>query len=112
MPATKSPIMTLSVAAVAAISEHQAVGYDGDVAGAGEAIQGLAATDAANGQIFGVDVIGTSIAIAGAGVVVGAALEVGAGGKLVTKTSGVTVARALQAANTDGDLFEVLLIPA
>lgn len=112
MPASKIPLLTLTVVAAAALSEHQAVGYDGDVATAAGAMQGLATTDAALGDPVAVDVLGTSVAIAGAAVAVGAALEVGAGGKLVTKAAGVTVARALQAAAADGDLFEVMLIPA
>jgi len=104
--------MTLSVAATAAIGEYQAVGYDGAVATAAAAMQGLSVTDADLGDLFAVDVLGTGIAIAGGSVAVGAALEVGAGGKLVTKAAGVTVARALQAAALDGDLIEVMLIPA
>jgi hypothetical protein len=112
MPASKISLLTLTAVAAAALSEHQAVGYDGDVATAAGAMQGLAITDAALGDPVAVDVLGTSVAIAGAAVAVGAALEVGAGGKLVTKDAGVTVARALQAAAADGDLFEVMLIPA
>lgn len=111
MPATKIPVLTLSIAAAAALGEHQAVGYDGNVATAAAAMKGLAISDAALGEQVAVDVLGTSIAIAGGLIAAGAELEVGAGGKLVTKAAGVTVARALQGAAADGDLIEVMLLP-
>lgn len=111
MPATKYSLLTLSIAAAAALAENQAVGYDGNVATAAAAMKGLATSDAAAGEQVGVDVLGTSIAIAGGVVADGAALEVGAGGKLVTLAAGVEVARALQAAGADGDLIEVMLLP-
>ena len=91
--------------------EHQAIGYDGNVATAAATMQGLAQTDAASGEQVAVDVQGTGIAIAGAAIAVGADLEVGAAGKLVTKAAGVSVGRALQAAGADGDLIEIMLLP-
>lgn len=112
MPATKIPLLTLSIAAAAAISENQAVGYDGNVATAAGAMKGLAISDAAIGDQLGVDVLGTSIGIAGGAVADEAELEVGAGGKLVTKAAGKVVARALQAAAADGDLIEIMLLPS
>lgn len=111
MPAVNIPILTLSVVAAAALSEHQAIGYDGNVATAAATMQGLAQTDAASGEQVAVDVQGTGIAIAGAAIAVGADLEVGAAGKLVTKAAGVSVGRALQAAGADGDLIEIMLLP-
>ena len=110
MPASKIPLLTLSIAAAAAISEHQAVGWDGKVAVAAGGMKGLATTDAATGDQLAVDCIGTSIAIAGGAITAGAELEVGAGGKLVTKAAGIAVARAEQAASADGDLIEVFLL--
>lgn len=111
MPASKIAILTLSTTAIAVIAECQAVGYDGDVAAAAGAMKGLATYDAAIGDEFAADVLGTSIAIAGEAVAEGAELEVGVAGKLVTKAAGVVVARALQAAVADGDKFEVMLLP-
>lgn len=111
MPATKISILTLSIAAIAAITETRAVGFDGGVPAAGAAMKGLAISDAAIGEQVGVDVLGTSIATAGGAFAKGAELEVGAAGKLVAKTTGVVVARAEQAAAADGDKVEVFLLP-
>ena len=111
MPATKYSVLTLSIAAAAAIAENQAVGYDGNVAAAGAAMKGLAISDAAAGEQVGVDVLGTSIAIAGGAIAEGDELEVGAGGQLVTLAAGVSVARALQAAGAAGEPIEVMLLP-
>ena len=111
MPASSVPILTLTVVAAAALSEHQAVGYDGNVATAAATMQGIASYDAVAADQVAIDVAGTAVAIAGAAVAVGADLEVGAAGKLVTKAAGVSVGRALQAAGADGDLFEIMLLP-
>lgn len=111
MSALKIPVLTLTVLTTAVIAEGQAVGYDGDVAAAGAAMRGLAATDAADGDHLAVDVLGTGIAIAGASIAEGTALEVGASGRLIVKNSGVLVARALTAGES-GERIEVLLIPA
>lgn len=111
MSALKIPVLTLTVLTTAVINECQAVGYDGAVAGAGAAMRGLAATDAADGDHLAVDVLGTGIAIAGETIAEGVALEVGASGRLVVKDSGALVARALTAGQS-GERIEVLLIPA
>ena len=111
MPASSVPILTLTVVAAAALSEHQAVGYDGNVAGAGLTMQGVASYDAVTGDKVAVDVAGTAVAIAGAAVAVGADLEVNASGQLITQSAGVSVGRALQAASAAGDLFEIMLLP-
>lgn len=111
MPATKIPILTLSIAATAAITTRQAVGHGGAVAAAAGAMLGLAECDAASGEQVPVDTLGTSIATAGAAITVGQDLEVGAAGKLVPLAAGRKVAVALQAAAADGALVEVLLTP-
>lgn len=111
MPSSKIPVLTLSVAAAAALTENQAVGYDGNVATAAQAMKGLACNDVDAGDQAAVDVLGTSICIAGGAFAVGGELEVGAAGKLVAKAAGVAVARALQAATADGDKAEVMLLP-
>lgn len=111
MPASKAPLMTLSVGAAAAITEFRAVDYDGTVPAAGTAMFGLATTDAAIDEQVAADVMGTSVAEVGGAVALKAELEVGAGGKLVTQTTGVVVAKAMQAAGADGDQIEVFLLP-
>ena len=77
---------------------------------AGNAV-GFTQTSGAVGDRVPTTAGGTAIAIAGAAIAIGAALEVvGATGQLVTKTTGVTVARALTAAAAAGDQVEVLVI--
>jgi len=111
MPATKIPILTLSVVAAAAITERQAVAHDGTVAAAAGAMLGLSQCDAETGDQVPVDTLGTSIATAGAEITAGQDLEVGAAGKLVPLSAGRKVAVALQAGAGDGSLVEVLLTP-
>lgn len=109
MAASKIAILTLSVTATAALAAHRAVELDGTYPAAGANSLGITNTAGASGDRVPVDVVGTTIATAGGAVAAGDELEVGADGKLVTKTTGKTVARALAAA-ADGELFEVLLI--
>jgi len=111
MPATNIPVLILNVVAAAALTEGQAVGYDGNLAANAGAMFGLAETDAAVGDEVAITVEGTGIAIAGGAIAKGAQVEV-LGGKLVTIAAGVSVGRALQAAAADGDKFEVLLTPS
>ncbi|NOR68141.1 MAG: DUF2190 domain-containing protein [Methylomarinum sp.] len=111
MPALKKPILTLAVLASATITEFGAIDYDGTVPASGDTMQGLAVTDGVSGDLVATDVLGTSIAIAGGPVAIGAELQVGTGAKLITKAAGLVVARALQAAAADGDQFEVMLLP-
>ncbi len=111
MPATSNSIYTDTITALAVITEHLAVDYLGNLATAAVAMMGIAVTDAAIGDDFAVEQIGTAVATAGAAIADGAELEVGAAGKLITKAAGVVVARARQAAAADGDLLEVFLLP-
>lgn len=106
----KISLLSLSVLATAALTAERFVTATGAVPAAlGNAI-GVANADAAIGELTPVDVLGTTIVIAEAAVAVGAALEVGAAGGARTKTTGVTVARALQAAAAANDRIEILLI--
>jgi hypothetical protein len=93
-----------------AITEGQPVDQDGTLAGNAAKMFGLAETDAAIGDQVAVTVLGTGIGIAGAAIAKDADLEV-LTGKLVTRTAGVIVGRAMQAAAADGDKIEILLTP-
>ena len=97
----KTPILTLTIVATAVILAGQAVTAAGAVStSAGDAI-GFAVTDAAIGESFAVDVLGTSTAIAGASISKGARVQVGTGGKVITATSGISLGVALNAAAAD-----------
>lgn len=103
-------LLTLTKTATAALVANRFITHAGAVPAAGAAVIGVAKSSAAIGDRVPVDVVGTAIVEAGAAVAVGAALEVDNLGRGITKTSGVTVGRALQAAGAAGDLIEVLLI--
>lgn len=107
----KISLLTLTIAASAVLAAERCVTAAGAYAAAGGNAFGVATTKAAIGEQLGVDVLGTAVATAGALVAKNAYLQVGVDGKLITRTSGVVVAQALQAAGADGDRFEVLLIP-
>lgn len=110
MAATHYSVVTYTIPASAAIEPHRYVTAAGAYASAGGRGLGLSARAAANTELLPVDLVGISIATAGADVAKGAALEVGSNGKLVTSASGVTVAQALESATAD-QLFSVNLIP-
>ena len=105
-------LLTLSVIASGAVSAQRFVAYDGAQAVAGDAVQGAARADAADGDPVPVDAVGTAIVEAGAAVSVGDSLEADADGRGVPDTSGGNpqVARALEAATAPGQPIEVLLI--
>lgn len=111
MSAQKNPILTRTRKASATLTKYQAVTAAGAVAAAGAAVAGFVTEDAASGDDIAVDVLGTTIAIAGAGVSDGAKVMVGTGGKVITATStNVPVGIAQQAGSTDQP-FEILLTP-
>jgi len=112
MSIQSTPILSLSITASGAIVAHRFVTPALDQAVANEYTLGVARTAAADGAQVTVDVLGTTVAEAGAAISAGATLETDADGKAVTwATSGAAVGIALQAAAADGDLIEVLLIP-
>lgn len=110
--AQKISLLALTANANGAITALRFVGHDGAVATAAGNALGVACTAAADGEDFPVDVIGTTVVEAGAAIAEGAEIEVGANGKAVTQSAGVTVARMApgSSASADGDLVEVLLI--
>jgi len=105
----KTSLLTLSVKATAAIAAHTFVTVAGATAAAGADAHGVALCDAASGDLFGADVLGTTIVKVDADITAGARLAVGAsGGVKPAVASSYVVARALTAASA-GDLTEVLL---
>lgn len=103
-------LLTLSVLAAAAITAERFTTATGTVPAAGANALGVAKSNAAIGETYPVEVVGTAVVTAGAAIAAGAAVEVGTAGKAITKASGATVGRALNAASADGDRIEVLLI--
>lgn len=108
MSAQKKPILTITRIATTAITAHSVVTLQGAIAAAGAESAGFAVTDAAVGEYFAVDVIGTSLGIAGAAIAAGAAVQVGTAGQVITQTTGARLGFALFAAGT-GAPVEVLI---
>lgn len=107
------PLLTLTVIAAGALTEHRFVGHDGNAAGAAGNALGVARSDAVADDAVGVDVLGTTVVEAGAAIAAGAAVEVDASARAVTKGAGVAVGRLAPGASAGaaGDLVEVILIP-
>lgn len=103
-------LLTLMVTASAALAAKRFVTVAGAPSAAGQTALGVTRTAAALGDAVAVDVVGTAQVEAGAAIAAGAAVEVGASGRAVTRTTGVTVGRALTAASAAGETIEVLLI--
>ena len=103
-------ILTLPVLAAAALTACRFVSPTGALPTAGGNALGVALSDIASGDTGSVITLGTAPVEASAAIAKGAAVEVIADGRIVTNTSGVTVARALQAATAAGQIIEVLLV--
>ena len=112
MAASQVAIFVQTIVATAAILANRGVTIAGAVPGAGLTALGLAQTGGAIGDAIPVNVLGTAVGEAGAAIAVGAALEFDASGRVITKTAGIAVGRALTAAANAGDQVEVLLIPS
>ena len=82
-----------------------------NAATAAEEIVGILQNAPDSGEAAEVMVTGISKATAGGAIAVGAMCEVGTGGKLVTISAGIPVAKCLEAASADGDLFTILIVP-
>lgn len=111
MAAANYANLTLGIIAAATITQNRAITAAGAVATAAGNSVGFANTGGVSGDRIPVTAGGTAIAVAGAAIALGAAVEVGAAGKVVTLAAGVPIGRALQAAAADGDQIEVLIIP-
>lgn len=111
MAAAANKLLTLSVVATAALAQYRAVTGTGAVPAAGARCLGFTDTAADVGQRVSVGVLGTTIAEAGAAFAADTALELDAQGRVITKTTGVTVGRAIGAASAAGQMVEILLIP-
>lgn len=111
MSQQKIAVLTTTVAAAAAISEYQAVGYDNDVAAAQAAVRGFATTDAALGDKVAIDRLGTTIAIASGVITDGDDLEVGASGALRKATTGGIIVAVAEQDAADGERFEAFILP-
>jgi Uncharacterized conserved protein (DUF2190) len=112
MAASCTTTSILGVIATAAIAQYQPVQASGAPAVAAGNALGFATVPAASGTRVPVGTGLTVIAVAGAAIAIGAAVEVhSVVTQVVTRTTGVPVGRALTAAAAAGDLIEVMPIP-
>lgn len=111
MPSGNIPLLTLTVIASATVAASRFVTQDGAYPSAGAKGHGVTRSSGVSGDLIPVDVLGTAIVEAGGTVAKDAALELDATGRVVTKSTGVAVAKAMEA-GVVGGLIEVLLIPA
>lgn len=108
----KTPILTLTALAAAALAAERFITASGAYPTARQGAWGATVTAASLGSPVAVDVLGTTIATAGGAFSKDASLAVGTSGKLVAAESGdVIVARALAASTGDGARVQVFLIP-
>lgn len=112
MEQTNISVLTLTVAASAALAAGRFVTEAGAYPAAGGSALGVTRTSAGQaGDLVPVDTLGTTMVEAGADLSAGQGLQVDATGRVVPHTTGVMVGRALGAASSAGDFVEVLLIP-
>lgn len=108
----KTSILTLTVIAAAALAAERFVTAGGAYPTARQGAWGVTVTSADSGTPVAVDVLGSTIATAGAAFSIDASLTVTTSGKVIAAESGdVIVARAMQASTGDGDRVQVFLIP-
>lgn len=108
---SKISVLTLSVKAVVALSADLFVSPTAGLPAAGGNTLGVSASNAEVGDWFPVDTLGVTTVIAGGAIAAGAAVEAAATGRAVTRTTGVAVGRAMDAAVADGDRIRIHLIP-
>jgi hypothetical protein len=101
-------VLTITVLAVAAVNARRFLGFDGNLAAAGEAAVGVVEADTDAGSAAPVNVQGVMLVEAGGAIALGAEVQVGADGKAVVKAAGVGQGRALDAAAGAGDLIRIV----
>lgn len=108
----QSRLFNISLVAASAVTGQRFVDWQGNIAAADEDTPGVAQTDAATGEAFSVNVLGTAMVMSGGAIAVGGPVKVGANGKAIAQGgAGTIVARAVTAAGAADQLIEVLLLP-
>lgn len=105
---TEHLVLTISIAATAALTKKRFVTLAGAVPAAGAWCPGVANAGYDIGEQAGVDVQGAILVEAGAAVTAGVEVQTDASGRAITKDAGVALGRALDAASAAGDFIRVL----
>jgi hypothetical protein len=105
---TEKILLTVTIAAAAALTRFRFADYSGNVAGAGERVLGVPTTNFDTGEQASVATHGEILVEAGAAIAAGAEVESDASGRAVTKTTGVAFGVTRDAAAAAGDIIRVL----
>jgi hypothetical protein len=106
-------LLTKTVPLTATIAQYQPVLASGAAAVAAGTILGFSQVAGVSGDNAPVVVVGSSLAVSGAAIAAGALLEVHTTvSQVVTKASGIAIAKALTAASGAGQVIEVLVLQA
>ncbi len=105
---TEKILLTVTIAAAAALARFRFVDYSGNVPAAGERVLGKANTNYDAGEQAGIDTHGELLVEAGAAISAGTEVETDAQGRAVPKTTGVAAGVARDDAAAAGDIIRVL----
>lgn len=108
----KTPVLTITQVATAAIAANLFVGFDGAAAGAAEKALGVAAYPAnAAGDALAIDVLGTTKILCAGVIAIGGPIKSDANGKAVAQGgAGEILGYALETGAAD-KIIEMLLTP-
>lgn len=110
MAAGSTVLFSKTIAATATITGGQGITLAGAVPAAGAAGY-VAEFSGVSGDLITANLLGTTVAISGAAFAANTLLEFDAAGKMITKTTGVAVARSILAATAANQQLEVLILP-
>lgn len=114
MAASSASLLTLGVTASTALTAFRAVSDTGGLPAAAARCLGFVQQPVVSGDRAPVVVLGTVQAEAGAAIAAGAAVELDASGRVITKSAGTTVGRLMPGytAGAAGDIVEIMLLPS
>jgi len=104
---TEANVEIASLKANAAIAKDLFVTYAGTQAGAGVAAAGVSADNLASGEMIPVKTRGWIRVTAGAAIAQGAEIESDASGRAITRNTGVSLGRAVDAATAAGQSIRI-----
>ncbi len=105
---TQQILLTTSVLALADLTQHRFVGFDGNVCAAGVKALGVIAVDTEADNMAPADVTGIILVEAGAAIAAGAEVEADASGCAIAKTTGVGNGYAWDTATAAGDVIRIV----
>ena len=105
---TEKILLTLTVAAAAALTKQRFVNFAGAPAVAADATLGVANANYDAGEQAGVATAGEILVEAGAAIAQGAQVQSDAQGRAITLAAGVASGRARDAAAAAGDIIRIL----